>query len=193
MVNPINTTAMKKLTFLGRCGTGVRPAVSGLFRGRFDEMNGTPDAGNPDAPAVEDGIRTLTVGMAEFGASGTRASFGDEADGKLPVFWDAEDRIIAYETAGKPCVGHAYKLVGSGGSGSGTFTYDDDQTPPSTIAEIYYPAELAASEFAVPAAQTYTPAFRSRCPCRGRGRYSGEPIVFESKDFGRLPPADRRR
>ena len=91
---------MKKLTFLAGAALACTLLFPGCSGDGFDEMNGTPDAGNPDAPAVEDGIRTLTVGMAEFGASGTRASFGDEADGKLPVFWDAEDRIIAYETEG---------------------------------------------------------------------------------------------
>lgn len=174
---------MKKLTFLAGAALACALVFPGCSGDGFDEMNGTPDAGNPDAPAVEDGIRTLTVGMAEFGASGTRASFGDEADGKLPVFWDAEDRIIAYETVEEHAVGHTYKLVGSGGSGSGTFTYDDDQTPPSTIAEIYYPAELAASGFAVPAAQTYTPGSFDPAAhvMRAEVGNSGEPIVFESK------------
>ena len=174
---------MKKLTFLAGAALACALLFPGCSGDGFDEMNGTPDAGNPDAPAVEDGIRTLTVGMAEFGASGTRASFGDEADGKLPVFWDAEDRIIAYETVEEHAVGHTYKLVGSGGSGSGTITYDDDQTPPSTIAEIYYPAELAASEFAVPAAQTYTPGSFDPAAhvMRAEVGNSGEPIVFESK------------
>lgn len=174
---------MKKLTFLAGAALACALLFPGCSGDGFDEMNGTPDAGNPDAPAVENGIRTLTVGMAEFGASGPRASFGDEDGGKLPVFWDAEDRIIAYEMTGEHTVGHAYKLVGSGGSGSGTFTYDDDQTPPSAIAEIYYPAELAASEFAVPAAQTYTPGSFDPAAhvMRAEVGNSGEPIVFESK------------
>lgn len=115
---------MKKLTFLAGAALVCALVCPGCSGDGFDEMNGTPDAGNPDTPAAEGGIRTLTVGMAQFGAPGTRASFGDESDGKLPVFWEESDRIVAYETVGEHTVGHAYRLVGAGGSASGTFTYD---------------------------------------------------------------------
>ena len=103
---------MKKLTFLAGAALVCALVCPGCSGDGFDEMNGTPDAGNPDTPAAEGGIRTLTVGMAQFGAPGTRASFGDESDGKLPVFWDESDRIVAYETAGEYTVRHAYRLVG---------------------------------------------------------------------------------
>lgn len=182
MVNPMNTTAMKKLTFLAGAALVCALVCPGCSGDGFDEMNGASDAGNPDTPALGEGIRTLTVGMAELGAPGTRASFGDEAGGKLPVFWDAEDRIVAYETVGEHAAGHAYKLVGPGGSGSGTFAYDGGQTPPSAIAEIYYPAELAGTNFAVPAVQTYTPGSFDPAAhvMRAEVGNPGEPIVFGS-------------
>ncbi|WP_229096538.1 hypothetical protein [Alistipes timonensis] len=173
---------MKKLTFLAGAALVCALVCPGCSGDGFDEMNGAPDAGNPDTPALGEGIRTLTVGMAELGAPGTRASFGDEAGGKLPVFWDAEDRIVAYETVGEHAAGHAYKLVGPGGSGSGTFAYDGGQTPPSAIAEIYYPAELAGTNFAVPAVQTYTPGSFDPAAhvMRAEVGNPGEPIVFGS-------------
>lgn len=198
MVNPMNTTAMKKLTFLAGAALVCALVCPGCSGDVFDEMNGAPDAGNPDTPALGEGIRTLTVGMAELGAPGTRASFGDEAGGKLPVFWDAEDRIVAYETVGEHAAGHAYKLVGPGGSCSGTFAYDGGQTPPSAIAEIYYPAELAGTNFAVPAVQTYTPGSFDPAAhvMRAEVGNPGEPIVFGSLVSVaclRLPSADGRR
>lgn len=173
---------MKKLTFLAGAALVCALVCPGCSGDGFDEMNGTPDAGNPDTPAGEGGIRTLTVGMAQFGAPGTRASFGDESEGKLPVFWDESDRIVAYETAGEYTVGHAYRLVGAGGSASGTFTYDGGQTAPASIAEIYYPEALAASGFAVPAEQTYTPGSFDPAAHVMRASVSdpGAPIAFES-------------
>lgn len=173
---------MKKLTFLAGAALVCALVCPGCSGDGFDEMNGTPDAGNPDTPAAEGGIRTLTVGMAQFGAPGTRASFGDESDGKLPVFWDESDRIVAYETAGEYTVGHAYRLVGAGGSASGTFTYDGGQTAPASVAEIYYPEALAASGFAVPAEQTYTPGSFDPAAHVMRASVSdpGAPIAFES-------------
>lgn len=171
---------MKKMTFLAGAALVCALVCPGCSGNVFDEMDGTP--GNPDTPAAEDGIRTLTVGTAQFGAPGTRASFGDENEGKLPVFWDENDRIIAYETAGEHTVGHAYRLVGAGGSGSGTFTYDGGQTAPASIAEIYYPEALAASGFAVPEAQTYTPGSFDPAAHVMRASVSdpGAPIAFES-------------
>lgn len=173
---------MKKLTFLAGAALVCALVCPGCSGDGFDEMNGTPDAGNPDTPAAEGGIRTLTVGMAQFGAPGTRASFGDESDGKLPVFWDESDRIVAYETVGEHTVGHAYRLVGAGGSASGTFTYDGGQTAPASIAEIYYPEALAAGGFAVPAEQTYTPGSFDPAAHVMRASVSdpGAPIAFES-------------
>lgn len=173
---------MEKLTFLAGAALVCALVCPGCSGDGFDEMNGTPDAGNPDTPAAEGGIRTLTVGMAQFGAPGTRASFGDESDGKLPVFWDESDRIVAYETAGEYTVGHAYRLVGAGGSASGTFTYDGGQTAPASVAEIYYPEALAASGFAVPAEQTYTPGSFDPAAHVMRASVSdpGAPIAFES-------------
>lgn len=173
---------MKKLTFLAGAALVCALVCPGCSGDGFDEMNGTPDAGNPDTPAAEGGIRTLTVGMAQFGAPGTRASFGDESDGKLPVFWDESDRIVAYETVGEHTVGHAYRLVSAGGSASGTFTYDGGQTAPASIAEIYYPEALAAGGFAVPAEQTYTPGSFDPAAHVMRASVSdpGAPIAFES-------------
>ena len=175
---------MKKLTFLATAALMCALACPGCSGDGFDEINGTPEnSGTPDNSAVEGGIRTLSVGMAQFGGPGTRASFGEEGEGGLSLVWDANDRIIAYETAGEHASGHAYQLVGSGGSGNGTFAYAGGQTAPASIAEIYYPEALAAGGFAVPASQTYTPG--SFDPAANVMRAAvgdpGEPIVFESR------------
>lgn len=104
-----------------------------------------PEAIGPD--------RTITVLMPEIL---TKTAFGTEAEGKLPLLWQAGDQIAVAQDLGTASEKVAvYVLEGEGGTAAGQFKYKSGAVDISVITDIVYPAS-AASDPTIPVAQTYT-------------------------------------
>ncbi|WP_295939233.1 hypothetical protein [uncultured Alistipes sp.] len=169
---------MRKISFFAGAALMLALLNTGCSKDQIEDKGpGT----TPEGP-VEGGIQLLTVSVPQAGGPESRASFGNEYDGVLPLVWDAGDKIVAYETAGEHATGHVYQLVGEGGTGSGSFEYAGEQTAPGSIAEIYYPESLAATDFVIPAQQTYTAGSFDAAAKVMRAEVAdpSQPVVFES-------------
>ena len=106
--------------------------------------NHQPEAIGPDG--------TITVLMPEIL---TKTAFGTEAEGKLPLLWQAGDQIAVAQDLGTASEKVAvYVLEGEGGTAAGQFKYKSGAVDISVITDIVYPAS-AASDPTIPAAQTY--------------------------------------
>ena len=106
-----------------------------------------------DQPESITSDKAITVIMPEIQ---TKTAFGAEADGKLPMLWQAGDQIAVAQDLGTTSEKVAiYSLEGEGGSARGQFKYKSGAVDIKVITDIVYPAS-AASNTEIPAAQTYT-------------------------------------
>jgi hypothetical protein len=115
---------------------------------------------NEKAP-VSPERRTLTINMSSIQApeseSVSRAAFGTESTGSLPVVWNAGDRIAIVQDKGLGSQKISiYELDGAGGNASGVFTYvsGDASDADGDIKDVIYPAS-AAETYSIPTAQDY--------------------------------------
>ena len=105
---------------------------------------------NDSSDSQVDGLR-ITVSTAE---AISRVSAGTEAEGKLPVLWQAGDQIAVIQDKGSASQKVSiFQLVGAGGTASGEFEYVSGDASTDLIKDIVYPA--SAVDGSIPQAQSY--------------------------------------
>ena len=106
---------------------------------------------NDDGTDPQVGGLRITVSTAE---AISRVSAGTEAEGKLPVLWQAGDQIAVIQDKGSASQKVSiFQLVGAGGTASGEFEYVSGDASTELIKDIVYPA--SAVDGSIPKAQTY--------------------------------------
>lgn len=106
---------------------------------------------NDDGTDPQVGGLRITVSTAE---AISRVSAGTEAEGKLPVLWQAGDQIAVIQDKGSASQKVSiFQLVGAGGTASGEFEYVSGDASTELIKDIVYPA--SAVDGSIPKAQSY--------------------------------------
>ncbi len=106
-------------------------------------------AGNDNTPATDK--RTITVNMPEL----TRTAIGDATQTGVSLVWNKGDEIAVIEDKGTAAQKTStYRLVGNGGTATGTFEYVSGDTVGEVITDVVFPASAAAN-LSVPTSQTY--------------------------------------
>ena len=105
---------------------------------------------NDSSDSQVDGLR-ITVSTA---GPVSRVSAGTEADGKLPILWNAGDQIAVIQDKGSASQKVSiFQLVGAGGTVSAEFEYVSGDASLNLIKDIVYPA--TAIDGSIPQAQSY--------------------------------------
>ena len=106
----------------------------------------------PSGDKTPAGGNTITVNMPEL----TRTAIGDETQTGVSLVWSKGDEIAVIEGKGTETQKHSvYRLVGEGGTASGTFEYISGDASAEVITDVVFPASAVENNYAVPAAQTY--------------------------------------
>jgi len=106
----------------------------------------------PSGDKTPAGGNTITVNMPEL----TRTAIGDETQTGVSLVWSKGDEIAIIEGKGTETQKHSvYRLVGEGGTASGTFEYVSGDASAEVITDVVFPASAVENNYAVPAAQTY--------------------------------------
>lgn len=106
----------------------------------------------PSGDKAPAGGNTITVNMPEL----TRTSIGDETQTGVSLVWSKGDEIAIIEDKGTEAQKHSvYRLVGEGGTASGTFEYVSGDASAEVITDVVFPASAVENNYAVPTAQTY--------------------------------------
>lgn len=106
----------------------------------------------PSGDKTPAGGNTITVNMPEL----TRTAIGDETQTGVSLVWSKGDEIAVIEDKGLETQKHSvYRLVGEGGTASGTFEYVSGDASAEVITDVVFPASAVENNYAVPAAQTY--------------------------------------
>ena len=106
----------------------------------------------PSGDKTPAGGNTITVNMPEL----TRTAIGDETQTGVSLVWSKGDEIAVIEDKGLETQKHSvYRLVGEGGTASGTFEYISGDASAEVITDVVFPASAVENNYAVPAAQTY--------------------------------------
>lgn len=96
--------------------------------------------------------KTITVNMPAL----TRTAIGAETQTGVSLVWSKGDEIAIIEGKGTNAQKYStYKLVGEGGTTSGTFEYVSGDASADVITDVVFPASAVANAYAVPTAQTY--------------------------------------
>ena len=104
-----------------------------------------------DNPAAKG--RTIEVSMPEM----TRTALGESDQTRVSVVWSKGDEIAVIEGKGTPEQKHSiYRLIGDGGSASGTFEYVSGDAVNPIITDVVFPASAVQNEYSVPKTQTFT-------------------------------------
>ena len=110
-----------------------------------------PSGNDTTTPPVTD--RTIEVSMPEM----TRTALGAGTESSVSVVWSKGDEIAVIEGKGTDAQKHSvYRLVGEGGSASGTFEYVSGDAVGDVVTDVVFPASAVDNKYAVPAVQTYT-------------------------------------
>ena len=95
--------------------------------------------------------KTITVSMPEL----TRTAIGNETTTGVSLVWSKGDEIAVIEGKGTDVQKHSvYRLIGEGGTTSGTFEYVSGDAVAEVINDVVFPAS-AVSTLSVPTSQTY--------------------------------------
>lgn len=106
--------------------------------------------GGGENPAYKGHVISAAIAVPE-----TKTGLGAEDNGVFPVVWSAGDEIAAISGKGTSEEKTSlYRLVGSGGTSTGTFEYVSGDADPAEIKDLVYPAS-AASDLSVPVSQTW--------------------------------------
>lgn len=106
----------------------------------------------PSGDKTPAGGNTITVNMPEL----TRTAIGDETQTGVSLVWSKGDEIAVIEGKGTETQKHSvYRLVGEGGTASGTFEYVSGDASAEVITDVVFPASAVENNYAVPTAQTY--------------------------------------
>ena len=106
----------------------------------------------PSGDKAPAGGNTITVNMPEL----TRTAIGDETQTGVSLVWSKGDEIAIIEGKGTEAQKHSvYRLVGEGGTASGTFEYVSGDASAEVITDVVFPASAVENNYAVPTAQTY--------------------------------------
>ena len=106
----------------------------------------------PSGDKAPAGSNTITVNMPEL----TRTAIGDETQTGVSLVWSKGDEIAIIEGKGTEAQKHSvYRLVGEGGTASGTFEYVSGDASAEVITDVVFPASAVENNYAVPTAQTY--------------------------------------
>ena len=106
----------------------------------------------PSGDKAPAGGYTITVNMPEL----TRTAIGDETQTGVSLVWSKGDEIAVIEGKGTETQKHSvYRLVGEGGTASGTFEYVSGDASAEVITDVVFPASAVENNYAVPTAQTY--------------------------------------
>lgn len=106
----------------------------------------------PSGDKAPAGGNTITVNMPEL----TRTAIGDETQTGVSLVWSKGDEIAVIEGKGTETQKHSvYRLVGEGGTASGTFEYVSGDASAEVITDVVFPASAVENNYAVPTAQTY--------------------------------------
>lgn len=106
----------------------------------------------PAADKTPAGGNTITVNMPEL----TRTAIGSSTDTGVSLVWSKGDEIAVIEDKGLETQKYSvYRLVGEGGTASGTFEYVSGDASAEVITDVVFPASAVENNYAVPAAQTY--------------------------------------
>ena len=110
-----------------------------------------PSGNNTTPPPVID--RTIEVSMPEM----TRTALGAGTESSVSVVWSKGDEIAVIENKGTEGQKHSiYRLIGEGGTSSGTFEYVSGDALGNIVTDIVFPASAVNDGYAVPKVQTYT-------------------------------------
>ena len=97
--------------------------------------------------------RTIEVSMQEI----TKTTIGETSQNGVSLVWSTGDEIAVIEGKGTAGQKHSvYRLIGEGGSPSGTFEYISGDALGEVITDVVFPASAVNDNFAVPTSQTYT-------------------------------------
>ena len=97
--------------------------------------------------------RTIEVSMQEI----TKTAIGEASQNGVSLVWSTGDEIAVVEGKGTAEQKHSvYRLIGEGGSPSGTFEYVSGDALGDVITDVVFPASAVNNNFAVPTSQTYT-------------------------------------
>lgn len=106
----------------------------------------------PSGDKAPAGGNSITVNMPEL----TRTAIGDETQTGVSLVWSKGDEIAIIEGKGTEAQKHSiYRLVGEGGTASGTFEYVSGDASAEVITDVVFPASAVENNYAVPTAQTY--------------------------------------
>ena len=96
--------------------------------------------------------RTIEVSMPEM----TRTALGESDQTRVSVVWSKGDEIAVIENKGTSQQKHSvYRLVGEGGSASGTFEYVSGNAVNEIVTDVVFPADAVGNNYEVPTNQTY--------------------------------------
>ena len=110
----------------------------------------SPETVTVENPAYKGHVISAAIAVPE-----TKTGLGAEDNGVFPVVWSAGDEIAAISGKGTSEEKTSlYRLVGSGGTSTGTFEYVSGDADPAEIKDLVYPAS-AASDLSVPVSQTW--------------------------------------
>ena len=108
-------------------------------------------AGNENVTPATGG-RTIEVNIPEI----TRTAIGNETQTGVSLVWSKGDEIAVIEGKGTDAQKvSVYRLVGEGGTASGTFEYVSGDAVAEVITDVVFPASAVAGNYAVPTSQTY--------------------------------------
>ena len=106
-------------------------------------------AGNENIPATG---KTIVVNMPEM----TKVALGEQTQTTASLVWSKGDEIAVIEGKGTSSQKYSvYRLVGEGGTTSGTFEYVSGNAAADVITDVVFPASAVENGYAVPTAQTY--------------------------------------